>query len=30
LDTASGQRVKSEHYGDGEAEFVPWATGAVM
>ena len=30
LDAASGVRVESEHYGYGQAEFVPWAIGAVM
>lgn len=30
IDTASGVPVKSERYGYGEAEFVPWAIGAVM
>ncbi len=30
LDAASGQQTKSERYGYGEAEFVPWPIGAVM
>lgn len=30
LDAASGRRVKSEHHGYGEAEFVPWSIGAVL
>jgi altronate hydrolase len=30
LDTASGQRSKSEIHGYGQSEFVPWYLGAVM
>jgi len=30
LDTASGQRTKSEGHGYGQNEFVPWQLGAVM
>ena len=30
LETASGQRTKSERHGYGQNEFVPWALGAVM
>ncbi len=30
LDTASGQRTKSEQHGYGQSEFVPWYLGAVM
>jgi altronate hydrolase len=30
LQTASGQRSKSEALGFGEAEFAPWQLGAVM
>ena len=30
LDTASGQRTKSERHGYGQNEFVPWYLGAVM
>ncbi|WP_199259611.1 UxaA family hydrolase [Paracoccus binzhouensis] len=30
LDTASGERSKSEIFGYGDAEFVPWRIGAVL
>ena len=30
LETASGQRTKSERHGYGQSEFVPWYLGAVM
>jgi len=30
LDTASGARTKSEEFGYGDAEFVPWRIGAVL
>ena len=30
LDTASGQKSKSELHGYGQNEFVPWYLGAVM
>jgi altronate hydrolase len=30
LDTASGQKSKSERHGYGQSEFVPWYVGAVM
>ena len=30
IDTASGQRTKSELHGYGQNEFVPWQLGAVM
>ncbi|MFN0182176.1 MAG: UxaA family hydrolase [Aquabacterium sp.] len=30
LDTASGQRTRSEDHGYGQNEFVPWQLGAVM
>ncbi|MEY2802222.1 MAG: hypothetical protein RL513_1807, partial [Pseudomonadota bacterium] len=30
LDTASGQKTKSERHGYGQNEFVPWQLGAVM
>ena len=30
LDTASGKRTKSEAYGFGDNEFVPWQIGAVV
>jgi altronate hydrolase len=30
LETASGQRTKSEQHGYGQNEFVPWQLGAVM
>ncbi len=30
LDTASGQKSKSEKHGYGQSEFVPWYLGAVM
>jgi altronate hydrolase len=30
LDTASGQKSKSETHGYGQSEFVPWYLGAVM
>jgi altronate hydrolase len=30
LETASGQRTKSERHGYGQNEFVPWYLGAVM
>ena len=30
LETASGQKTKSEIHGYGQNEFVPWALGAVM
>jgi altronate hydrolase len=30
LDTASGQKTKSERHGYGQNEFVPWYLGAVM
>ena len=30
LDTASGERSKSELHGYGQNEFVPWQLGAVM
>ncbi len=30
LETASGQRSKSESHGIGDLEFCPWQTGAVM
>ena len=30
LDVASGKRTKSEAFGYGEAEFVPWQIGATM
>ena len=30
LQTASGQRTRSEVHGYGQSEFVPWALGAVM
>ncbi len=30
LDTASGERTKSERHGYGQNEFVPWYLGAVM
>ena len=30
LDTASGKKTKSEHFGFGDNEFVPWHVGAVV
>jgi altronate hydrolase len=30
LDTASGKKTKSEAYGFGDNEFVPWHIGAVL
>jgi altronate hydrolase len=30
LETASGQRTKSEMLGVGHDEFVPWQIGAIM
>ena len=30
LETASGQKTKSEMHGYGQNEFVPWSLGAVM
>jgi len=30
LDTASGQKSKSERHGYGQQEFVPWQLGATM
>jgi altronate hydrolase len=30
LDTASGKKTKSEHFGFGDNEFVPWHIGAVL
>ena len=30
LDTASGKKTKSEHFGFGDNEFVPWHVGAVL
>lgn len=30
LDTASGKKTKSEHFGFGDNEFVPWQLGAVV
>jgi altronate hydrolase len=30
LNTASGQKTKSEHFGFGDNEFVPWLVGAVL
>ncbi len=30
LDTASGRKTKSEQFGYGQSEFVPWYLGAVM
>jgi altronate hydrolase len=30
LDTASGRKTKSENFGFGANEFVPWHIGAVM
>ncbi|KKL71477.1 hypothetical protein LCGC14_2094500, partial [marine sediment metagenome] len=30
LETASGKKTKSEAYGIGDHEFVPWLMGAVM
>src|SRR5512138_93804 len=30
LDTASGEKSKSERHGYGQSEFVPWYVGAVM
>ncbi len=30
LETASGKRTKSEEYGFGDEEFLPWQIGAVM
>jgi len=30
LATASGQKSKSELFGYGQQEFVPWQVGAVM
>jgi arabinonate dehydratase len=30
LETASGERTKSERHGYGQSEFVPWYLGAVM
>jgi altronate hydrolase len=30
LDTASGNRTKSEQHGYGQNEFIPWYLGAVM
>ncbi len=30
LETASGQKTKSERHGYGQSEFVPWYVGAVM
>ena len=30
LDTASGNKSKSERHGYGQSEFVPWYLGAVM
>jgi altronate hydrolase len=30
LDTASGQKTKSEVFGYGDNEFVPWQIGAVL
>jgi altronate hydrolase len=30
LEVASGSRTKSEEFGFGDNEFLPWRTGAVM
>jgi altronate hydrolase len=30
LDTASGQKTRSEEFGYGDNEFVPWKIGAVL
>jgi altronate hydrolase len=30
LEVASGSRTKSEEFGYGDAEFVPWIVGATM
>jgi altronate dehydratase len=30
LDTASGKKTKSEMYGFGDNEFVPWQIGAIV
>jgi altronate hydrolase len=30
LDTASGKKTRSEIYGFGDNEFVPWHIGAVL
>ena len=30
LDTASGRKTKSEEFGYGDNEFVPWKIGAVL
>jgi len=30
LDTASGKKSKSENFGFGDNEFVPWHIGAVI
>jgi altronate hydrolase len=30
IDTASGKKTKSEHFGFGDNEFVPWHIGAVL
>jgi len=30
MDTASGKKTKSEMFGFGESEFVPWQIGPVM
>jgi altronate hydrolase len=30
LETASGKKTKSEEFGYGDNEFVPWKIGAVL
>jgi len=30
IEVASGDQTKSEYYGFGDDEFVPWQIGAVM
>ena len=30
LETASGERTKSESFGFGDDEFAPWVLGATM
>jgi altronate hydrolase len=30
METASGEKTKSEAYGIGDHDFVPWQIGAVM
>jgi len=30
IDTASGKKTKSEEFGFGDNEFLPWSVGAVM